>query len=83
MLRSSVLIGGVALFAIIVLLIGGKPLIGLLFGKAFLGAYRPLIILMIVPLIGIFSFALVPMLYALGRSDGLSKPSCSEARFIC
>jgi O-antigen/teichoic acid export membrane protein len=70
MLRSSVLIGGVAVFAIVVLLIGGKPLIGLLFGKQFLGAYEPLMILMAVPLVGIFSFALVPMLYALGRSDG-------------
>lgn len=68
MLRSSVLIGGVAVFAIILLLLGGKPLISLLFGKAFLGAYGPLIILMAVPLMGVFGFALVPMLYALGRS---------------
>jgi O-antigen/teichoic acid export membrane protein len=69
MLRGSVLIGGVALFAILVLLIGGKPLMGLLFGKAFLGAYGPLMILMVIPFIGIFSFPLSPMLYALGRSD--------------
>jgi O-antigen/teichoic acid export membrane protein len=70
MLRSSVLIGAVALFAIIVLLLGGKPLIGLLFGTQFLGAYTPLIILMAIPFIGIFSFALLPMLYALGQSKG-------------
>jgi O-antigen/teichoic acid export membrane protein len=70
MLRGSVLIGGVALFAILVLLLGGKPLMGLLFGKAFLGAYGPLMILMAIPFIGIFSFPLSPMLYALGRSDG-------------
>ena len=70
MLRGSVLIGGVALVAILALLLGGKPLIGLLFGKAYLGAYRPLMILMATPFIGIFSFALLPMLYALGRSDG-------------
>lgn len=70
MLRSSVLIGAVALFAIIVLLLGGKPLIVLLFGKKFLGAYAPLMILMAVPFIGIFSFALLPMLYALGQSNG-------------
>lgn len=69
MLRSSVLIGGVALFSIFVLLLGGKPLIGFLFGKQFLGAYQPLMILMAIPFIGIFSFALLPMLYALGRSD--------------
>ena len=41
----------------------------MLFGKAFLGAYAPLVILMLVPFIGIFSFPLTPMLYALGRSD--------------
>ena len=70
MLRASVLIGGVALLAIIVLLLGGKPLMHLLFGKAFLDAYEPLMVLMAIPLIGIFSFALSPMLYALGRSDG-------------
>ena len=70
MLRSSVLIGGVALIAIVVLLLGGKPLISLLFGKKFLGAYAPLMILMTVPFIGIFSFALLPMLYALGQSNG-------------
>jgi O-antigen/teichoic acid export membrane protein len=69
MLRSSVLIGGVALLAIVLLLLGGKPLISLLFGKDFLGAYDPLMILMAVPFIGIFSFALQPMLYALGRSN--------------
>lgn len=70
MLRSSALIGGVALLAIVVLLLGGKPLIGLFFGKDFLGAYRPLMILMAIPFVGIFSFALMPMLYALGRSEG-------------
>jgi len=43
---------------------------GLIFGKQFLGAYEPLVILMAVPFIGIFSFPLSPMLYALGRSDG-------------
>ena len=51
------------------LLIGGKPLVSLIFGKAFLGAYVPLVILMAVPFLGIFSFPLTPMLYALGRSD--------------
>jgi O-antigen/teichoic acid export membrane protein len=70
MLRASVLMAGVALLAIIVLLLGGKPLIDLLFGKPFLGAYRPLVILMAIPFTGILSFSLLPMLYALGRTDG-------------
>jgi O-antigen/teichoic acid export membrane protein len=70
MLRGSALIGGVALLAIVILLLGGKPLMSLSFGKAFIGAYQPLMILMAIPFIGIFSFPLSPMLLALGRSDG-------------
>jgi O-antigen/teichoic acid export membrane protein len=70
MLRGSVLAGGVALLAILILLVGGKTLISLLMGKDFVGAYLPLVVLTVVPFIGIFSFPLVPMLYALGRSDG-------------
>ena len=69
MLRVMVLASGVAILAIGLLLLGGKPLVGLVFGKAFLGAYTPLVILMLVPFLGIFSFPLGPMLYALGRSD--------------
>jgi O-antigen/teichoic acid export membrane protein len=70
MLRGSALAGGIAITAILLLLIGGEPLIRLLFGKEFTGAYPPLMILMIIPFLGIFSFPLAPMLYALGRSDG-------------
>ena len=70
MLRGATLVGGVAIFAILLLLVGGKPLMALVFGKAFLGAYGPLMILMAIPFLGIFSFPLTPMLYALGRSDG-------------
>lgn len=70
MLRGTALASGVALLAIVVLVLGGKPLMSLLFGKAFIGAYAPLLVLMAIPFIGIFSFPLAPMLYALGRSDG-------------
>ena len=69
MLRVMVLASGVAILAIGLLLIGGKPLMSLVFGKAFLGAYAPLVVLMLIPFLGIFSFPLTPMLYALGRSD--------------
>jgi O-antigen/teichoic acid export membrane protein len=68
MLRGTTMIAGVAVLAILLLLAGGKPLMILLFGKAFAGAYAPLVILMAVPFIGILSFPLSPMLYALGRS---------------
>jgi O-antigen/teichoic acid export membrane protein len=70
MLRGSALAGGIALLAILILLFAGKPLIALLMGKDFVGAYDALVILVVVPFIGIFSFPLVPMLYALGRGGG-------------
>jgi O-antigen/teichoic acid export membrane protein len=70
MLRGTVLATGVAILAVLVLLVAGKPLISLLFGREFLGAYEALLVLMLVPLLGIFSFPMIPMLYALGRSDG-------------
>jgi len=69
MLRSSMLAGSVALLAILLLLVAGEPIVGGLFGKDFLGAYPILIVLMIAPLIGILSFPLPSMLYALDRPD--------------
>jgi O-antigen/teichoic acid export membrane protein len=70
MLRGTILVSAIALLAILILLVGGKPIMKLIFGKEFLAAYAPLMILMVVPFLGIFSFPLTPMLYALGRSDG-------------
>jgi O-antigen/teichoic acid export membrane protein len=70
MFRGTVLASAAALLAIVILLVGGKPLVTFLFGKAFLGAYDALVILMVVPFISIFSFPLPPMLYALDRPDG-------------
>jgi O-antigen/teichoic acid export membrane protein len=69
MIRVMVLASGTAFLAISLLILGGKPLMGIVFGKAFVGAYAPLVVLMLVPFLGIFSFPLSPMLYALGRSD--------------
>jgi O-antigen/teichoic acid export membrane protein len=68
MARGTALVSAVALLAILLLVIGGRPLVALLFGKAFTGAYTPLVILMALPFLGVFSFALTPMLYALGKS---------------
>jgi O-antigen/teichoic acid export membrane protein len=69
MLRGTALAGGASLLAILILLLGGKPLVGFLFGKEFLGAYDALVILMLVPFLSVFSFPLPPMLYALDRPD--------------
>jgi O-antigen/teichoic acid export membrane protein len=70
MLRGTALAGGLALIAILILLLGGKPIVSFLFGKDFLGAYHALLILMVVPFLSVFSFPLPPMLYALDRPDG-------------
>lgn len=70
MLRGTALASGCALVAILILLIGGKPIVGFLFGRQFLAAYDALLILMAVPFLSVFSFPLPPMLYALDRPDG-------------
>jgi O-antigen/teichoic acid export membrane protein len=69
MFRGTALASAVAVVAILVLLLGGKPIVSLLFGKQFLGAYDALVILMLVPFLNVFSFPLPPMLYALDRPD--------------
>ena len=69
MLRGTALASACALLAIIILLLGGKPIVSFLFGKQFLGAYEALLILMLVPFLTVLSFPLPPMLYALDRPD--------------
>jgi O-antigen/teichoic acid export membrane protein len=69
MLRGTALASAVAVLAILILLLGGKPMVTLLFGKAFVGAYQALVVLMVVPLLSVVSFPLPPMLYALDRPD--------------
>jgi O-antigen/teichoic acid export membrane protein len=70
MVRGTALASALAILAIAILLVGGKPLVGLLFGRQFLGAYEALLILMLVPFLSVFSFPLPGMLYALDRPDG-------------
>jgi O-antigen/teichoic acid export membrane protein len=70
MLRGTALASGISLFAILILLLAGKPIISVLFGKDFIGAYDALLILMLVPFLSVFSFPMPPMLYALDRPDG-------------
>jgi O-antigen/teichoic acid export membrane protein len=69
MLRGTVAASAAALLMILVLLLAGQEIVSLLFGAEFLGAYEALVILMVVPFIGVFSFPLPPMLYALDRPD--------------
>ena len=69
MLRVTALAGAMAALAILILILGGKPLVSLLFGSEFVAAYDALIVLMLVPFLGVLSFPLPPMLYALDRPD--------------
>ena len=85
MLRSAALAGLVAVAAVLILLIGGRPLVELVFGKAFLGAYPILMVLILAPLISIFSFPLPSMLYALDRPDAPLKAKLvgTVVYFLC
>jgi O-antigen/teichoic acid export membrane protein len=69
MLRSAALAGMIAFAAVLILLLAGRPLVHLLFGEQFLGAYPILMVMILAPLIGIFTFPLPSMLYTLDRPD--------------
>lgn len=69
MLRGTVLASVLALLAILILLVSGKPLVSFLFGKDFLAAYDALVVLILIPFLSVFSFPMPPMLYALDRAD--------------
>ena len=69
MLRGSATAGIFGLVAILILILGGRPLIGTLFGHDFLPVYPVLMIMIGLPLLTIVSFPLAPMLYSLDRPD--------------
>ena len=69
MLRGTVLATWFGLAAVLLLLVGGRPLVDLMFGSDFLAAYPILLVLILVPLLGMISFPLPSMLYALDRPD--------------
>ena len=69
MVRGSVVAGAVGILAIGIVILGGKPLIGLVFGHRFIPAYAPLMVLMLMSLMGVISFPFAPMLYARDRPD--------------
>ena len=66
----ATLIGGLV---ILILLVGGRPLIDAIFGSEFVPAYPVLLVLIIAPLLTLVSFPLTPTLYALDRPDGPMK----------
>ena len=73
MLRGTAMAAAFGLAAIGILIIGGEPLIKLLFAsrsEQFLPVYPVLMVMTGIPLLAILSFPLPPMLYALDRADG-------------
>lgn len=67
MLRGTALAGLFGILAMALLVIGGRPLIGGLFGAQFLPVYPVLLVMMIIPLLAILSFPLAPMLLTLNK----------------
>lgn len=65
MLQSAVLASAVAVPAILALILVGRAFIGFIFGPDFVGAYEPLLVLLVVTLLGTISFPVPWMLYAL------------------
>jgi O-antigen/teichoic acid export membrane protein len=67
MLRGAALAAMAGVVALLVGIFAGEPIIRLIFGDQFLGAYPVLIVLMFAPFLIMISFPLPPMLYAVHR----------------
>lgn len=65
--RAAVLAGGPGLFAMAVLLVGGKPLIAAIFGARYLPAYGLLMLMMLALAVEMASFPLQSLLYMVHR----------------
>jgi O-antigen/teichoic acid export membrane protein len=70
MLRGAALAVSVGLVVAAILVLGGRALVETIFGEEFVPAYPVLMVLIIAPLLGMISFPLPSMLYALDRPDG-------------
>jgi O-antigen/teichoic acid export membrane protein len=79
MVRGTALASALALAVVAVLIVGGKEIVGLLLGREFLAAYPILLVLVIAPLVGIFSFGMPSLLYALDRPDAPLKAKIAGA----
>ena len=69
MLRGAALAAMVGVAALLIGIVAGEPIIRLIFGENFVGAYPVLIVLMFAPFLIMISFPLPPMLYAVHRED--------------
>jgi O-antigen/teichoic acid export membrane protein len=69
MLRSAALTGAIGLACALVIAIGGRPLLTLLFGPEFAPAYPVLMVMILALLLTMIAFPLGPMLYGLDRAN--------------
>ena len=65
--RTGLLAGGIGLMVVLLILVGGKPLIGLAFGKKYLDTYGLLSLMMFALMVSMASFPLQSLLYMVGR----------------
>lgn len=66
-LRTGALAGGIGLLVVLLILVGGKPLIGLVFGRRYLDAYQLMSLMMFALMVSMASFPLQSLLYMVGR----------------
>ena len=69
MIRGMALATSMGVLSVLILVVGGRALVDVIFGAEFLPAYPILLVLMIAPLLGMVSFPLPSMLYTLDRPD--------------
>lgn len=69
MLRSAALAAGIGGVITAVILIGGEPLIRLVFGAEYRGAYPVVAIMTVATLLSAIAFPVIPALYALNRTN--------------
>jgi O-antigen/teichoic acid export membrane protein len=67
MLRAGMLAGSAAVLAVVLLALLGEPLLRLIVGDAFVGAYGVLILIAAANAVAIYGVALDPVFFAIGR----------------
>jgi O-antigen/teichoic acid export membrane protein len=65
--RAGLLAGGIGLLAVLLVMVGGEPIISLVFGKRYLEAFGLLQIMAVSLLVSTASFPLESLLYVVGR----------------
>ena len=67
MMRGASLSGAIGALAILVIVVGGEPLMRMVFGPSFVGAFPVLLVLLTATLMTMIAFPVVSMFYALDR----------------